>query len=100
MSKILIITIVPCDEAGVVIEAAEKAGATGGTIIHARGSKAQESASFLGVSFEPEKEMVLIVTDELSAGTICKSIRSTSLLQNPDTGFMFTLPVQHAEGLI
>ena len=40
---------------------ARKAKASGGTIIHAKGTGSKEAEKFMGVTLVPEKEMVFIV---------------------------------------
>ena len=39
----------------------QKAGANGGTVVHARGLS-KEAVKYLGITIQPEKELVLILT--------------------------------------
>ena len=43
--------------------AARKAGATGGTVINARGTAREDDAKFFGMHIVPEKEMLMIVVE-------------------------------------
>ena len=53
----LIITVVNRGFTDDVMHAAKSAGATGGTIMHARGTGIHEAERFFGVSIQPEKEL-------------------------------------------
>ena len=59
----LIITVVNRGFTDDVMHAAKSAGATGGTIMHARGTGIHEAERFFGVSIQPEKELVLILIE-------------------------------------
>jgi hypothetical protein len=52
-----------------IMDAARKVRASGGTVIHAKGTGSQQAEKFMGVSLVPEKEMVFIVvrTDRKNA---------------------------------
>ena len=57
----LLICIVNKGTTDLVMNAARKAGATGGTIAVARGTGNPDLAKFYGLAIQPEKEMVFIV---------------------------------------
>ena len=57
----LILTIVDNGHFNQVMEAAKSAGATGGTLIHARGLGTEEAIKYLGITITPEKDIVMIV---------------------------------------
>ena len=40
---------------------AKKVGASGGTVLNARGTANKEAESFFGITIQPEKEIVMIV---------------------------------------
>src|SRR5690625_577813 len=65
-----IFTIVDKGLSEQVLDAAKKAGATGGTVIHGRGSGTQEKAILFNIEIEPEKEIVLILAPVEDARTI------------------------------
>ena len=44
-----------------IMDAAREAGASGGTVIHAKGTGAEKAEKFLGVSLATEKEMIFMV---------------------------------------
>ena len=55
----LIITVVNRGYADVVVEAAKKAGAQGGTIFYARGTGIHEVEKIFGITIQPQKDVVL-----------------------------------------
>ena len=57
-----------------VIEAAKKAGATGVTILNARGEGIHESKSFFGLNMEAQKDMLLFLVDDIVANEIMEAI--------------------------
>src|SRR5699024_7547465 len=57
-----IFTIVDKGLSEKVIDSAKSAGATGGTVIHGRGSGSREKALLFNIEIEPEKEIVLILS--------------------------------------
>jgi nitrogen regulatory protein PII len=71
------------------MEAARKAGATGGTIIYAHGTGRQEDVKFFGVTLVPEKEMLMILTPTGSAAPIVEAIRTLPCLAQPASGIAF-----------
>ena len=94
-----IFTIVDLGSAPDVIEASRKAGARGGTVIHARGSGIHETAMLFAMPIEPEKEIVLILSSREQTDKIIKKIRADMQLDKPGRGVLFTIPVTRAVGL-
>ena len=60
MSYRLIVGIVNRGFETAAMDAARSAGATGGTLINARGAGAREAEKAFGIAVQPEKEIVLI----------------------------------------
>ena len=58
----LITVIVNSGYADDVMAVAKKAGASGGTILGARGTGTEEDVKFFGITLVPEKEILLIVS--------------------------------------
>lgn len=95
----LIVTIVNRGFADEVMRAANKAGAFGGTIINARGTGAHEQKKFFGTVIEPEKEMVLILTERGNRNPIMESIGTEAGLSKEGMGICFSLPVDSVAGI-
>ena len=94
-----IYVIVDKGNAEAVIEAATKAGSAGGTIINARGSGIHETSKLFSMEIEPEKEVVLIISEISKTEAITSSINDTLQLDEPGKGIMFVQDVSKVYGL-
>lgn len=96
---VLIVTIVKKGWGDEVVKASRKAGAQGGTIIFGRGTGVHETKSILGLMIEPEKEIVLTITESSMADTILDSITEAVKLDEPGTGVGFVVPIEKIFGI-
>ncbi|MDD5601709.1 MAG: P-II family nitrogen regulator [Candidatus Izemoplasmatales bacterium] len=94
-----IYTIVDKGKAEWVIEAAAKGGASGGTVINARGSGIHETEKIFQMAIEPEKELVLILAKCNLVEGICQNIREELHIDDPGKGIIFVQDVRSAFGL-
>lgn len=94
-----IFTIVEKGKAEEVMEAANEAGSTGGTIINARGSSIHETKKVFSMEIEPEKEIVLIVSKGELTDKISSAIKEALKLDEPGNGLIFILNIEEAFGL-
>ena len=95
----LIITIVKKGFSENVLQASREAGAEGGTIIFGRGAGIHESAKILGIPIEPEKEIVMILSEKNSTDQIVEAIRTQMKIDEPGKGVLFILDVNKTYGL-
>lgn len=95
----VITIIVDRGKAEDVIDAAVKAGSKGGTIINARGSGIHETSKLFSMSIEPEKEIVLIISELKDTETIIDSIREDLKIEEPGNGIIYVQQVSSAYGL-
>ena len=95
----LIITIVTKGYSQDVKAAANAAGARGGTLIHALGMGSEEAQKFLGITIQPEKDLILNVVRREEKTTIMKAIAEASGINTKGRGIIFSLPVDAAMGL-
>jgi len=95
----VIFIIVEKGKAEYVIDAATKAGSTGGTIINARGSGIHETSTLFSMAIEPEKEVVMILSKTALTEAIVESIRNELKIDEPGNGIMFIQDVNKAYGL-
>ena len=95
----LIITIVTKGYSQDVKAAANAAGARGGTLIHALGMGGEEAQKFLGITIQPEKDLILNVVRREEKNTIMKAIAEASGINTQGRGIIFSLPVDAAMGL-
>ena len=82
-----------------VIDAAEAAGSTGGTVIHGRGLGNHEKARLFNIEIEPEKDIVLILSKVDKTEDIVNAVREKLNIDHPGTGIIFVLDVKRTVGL-
>ena len=77
-----------------VIAEARKAGATGGTILNARGTGTKDDVKFFGINLVPEKEMLLIAAKKDMVDAIVKKIGEIPTLRQPGGGVIFNMNIE------
>jgi len=84
-----------------VIEAARKAGATGSTVINqARGEGVQQSRTFLGLSLDTQRDVVLLLVEEHLSRQILETIAVAGRFdEKSGTGIAFQIDVEDAVGV-
>lgn len=95
---VLIVTIADKGYNELVMDAARDAGASGGTVIRAKGTGAS-MAKFFGVSISEEKEMVYIVALKENRDNIMKAIMEKAGGGTDAHGIVFSLPVDSVMGI-
>lgn len=95
----LIFTIVDRGKAEDVVEAANKAGSRGATIINARGSGIHETEKFFGMEVEPEKETIMILSKSEESKGIVDSIKKDLEIDKPGNGIIFLQHISETYGL-
>lgn len=95
----LIVVILNEGYADSVMEAARSAGATGGTLVHAKGAGKSQKEKFFDVSLAEEKDMLYIVADSENKAAIMKAINEKCGEESAVEAICFSLPVSQAEGL-
>ena len=94
----LIYSICPKGSSAEVMKAARAAGATGGTIIKAKGTAAEGTDTFFGMAISNEKEVIIIVAKKENRNPIMQAIAS---YKSPEgiSPIAFSLPVSDVAGL-
>ncbi len=82
-----------------VMEAARAAGATGGTVLHARSLGQAGMEKFFGVTIAPEKELLMILAGAEDACGIMAGIARKNGPESDSGAFSFSLPVSAARGI-
>ena len=95
----LILCICNDGNADEIMETAKIAGARGGTIIHARGSAHKDAEQFLGITIQPEKEIIMIITNEKGKNIIMESINTNHGVGTKSHAITFSLPVDDIVGI-
>lgn len=82
-----------------VMDAARRVHAAGGTVIHAKGTGTDKAEKFLGVTLVPEKEMVFIVVNRERKNDIMRAIMEEAGLESKARSIVFSLPVTDTAGM-
>ncbi|HHO69146.1 MAG TPA: P-II family nitrogen regulator [Gammaproteobacteria bacterium] len=97
----LLIAFVDDARADAVLDAAREAGATGATVItSARGEGLKKSKTFLGLSLETQRDVLLFLVEEHLSRHILETICDTGGFDStPGTGIAFQIDVEDAVGV-
>lgn len=82
-----------------VIDAAVKAGSKGGTILNGRGSGIHETSRLFSMNIEPEKEIVMILSEAEFTEAIVSSVREHLAIDEPGNGIIYVQKVNKTYGL-
>lgn len=95
----VITTIVEKGKAEDVIEAAISAGSKGGTIVNGRGSGIHETSRLFSMDIEPEKEVVIILSEVDKTEAIVSVIRERMRIDEPGKGIIYVQDVNRTYGI-
>ncbi len=82
-----------------VMAAAKKLGATGGTVINARGTASKEAETFFHITIQPEKEIVMILVPAKIKDDVLHALYNEVGLETAGQGIAFSVPVDSVVGL-
>ncbi|WP_342622092.1 P-II family nitrogen regulator [Erysipelothrix sp. P66] len=83
-----------------VMHVAKEHGATGGTIIHARGSGTHEHEKLFNMDIEPEKEVILILSQMDMTDAIVHALNTSFEIDKPGHGVIFVVETSRTLGLL
>ncbi|GAM73129.1 nitrogen regulatory protein P-II [Vibrio ishigakensis] len=97
----LILAFVDDSRTDAVLDAARESGATGATVINnARGEGLNKKKTFLGLSLEVQKDVVLFVVEEHLARKILEKISHVAEFdEQPGQGIAVQLDIEDAVGV-
>lgn len=95
----LLIVIANQGHTDLIMDAARKANAGGGTIIHAKGTGMDGAEKFLGFSLAAEKDMVYIVAKQEEKNKIMQAIMQDAGMNSKAKSIVFSLPVTSTAGM-
>ena len=95
----LVLTMVERGNVDTVMQAASKAGARGGTVLHVRRVGYEEAESFLGFTIQPEKEIVAILAPRTMKHEMMLAINEAAGIKTDCRGLLMSLPVDDIMGL-
>lgn len=90
----LIVVVANRGYVDMVMNVARRAGATGGTVIHARGTGVDSSEKFFGVTIGAEKEMIFVVAEKEKRNEIMKAIMTEAGEKSAAGSILFSLPAK------
>ncbi len=98
----LIIAFVDSDKTDQILDAARDKGATGSTIIsQARGEGLEHTKTFLGLSLETPKDVLLLLVEKHLAREILENIADAgNFEENSNEGIAFQIDVEDAVGVM
>jgi nitrogen regulatory protein PII len=98
----LLIALVDDHMTEAVTEAAREAGATGCTVVtNARGEGLKKKRTFLGLSLETQRDMVLLLVEEHRARHVLETVGTIGEFDTtPGTGIAFQVDVEDAVGVV
>ncbi|MCU7803089.1 MAG: P-II family nitrogen regulator [Candidatus Thiodiazotropha sp. (ex Lucinoma annulata)] len=97
----LIIALVEDSTTEKVLEAARSAGATGSTVInHARGEGVEQSKTFLGLTLDTQRDVLLLLVEEHLSRAILEKISEAGQFEaQPGNGIAFQIDIEDAVGV-
>ena len=93
MDYYVIIAIVPMGYSDKVIKSANKEGATGATVLHARGAENLLKEGLFSFKIEPEEEIVLIMVTKEISDAVCNRINEEFRTNCKRSGAIYILPI-------
>ncbi len=95
----LLVVIANQGYSDLIMDAARKVHAAGGTVIHARGTGSHLAEKFMGVTIVPEKEMLFIVVRKDQKNAIMRSVMDEAGTGTQAGSIVFSLPVTDTAGM-
>lgn len=95
----MIIVIANAGFSGDVMDAAREVGATGGTVIHARGTGRKEAEETFKITVNPDKDLIIIAVNVKIKDDILKAIYDKAGLNSEANAVAFSLPISSSVGI-
>ncbi|MBO4392486.1 MAG: P-II family nitrogen regulator [Clostridia bacterium] len=95
----VIFCIVNAGFSEVAMNAAKKAGARGGTVLHGRGTGSREAEELFKITVQPEKELVMILVPADIKDKVMTALYEEAGLESAGHGIAFSLPAERTLGL-
>lgn len=95
----LVMAIIDRGHVDTVMDAAKAAGAGGGTVIHARGLGSEAAGKFIGITLQPEKDVVMLLVRQKNKVEIMNAVGKAAGMRTDAHGILFSLPVEDFSGI-
>lgn len=82
-----------------VVDKAKEAGATGATIIPARGIGSHDKKTFFGLTIEGPVDVVLFLVEEHTVENILETLEKNCRIQEPGVGMAMVIPIDQVAGI-
>jgi len=99
MTMRLVFVIVERGKADPLVELARNAGASGATVLYARGTGTPELQRLFRVQVDAMKEVIMVLAELDKAQGILAAISQAAQLDAPGTGIAFTVDVENVVGM-
>lgn len=97
--NVLIATIINRGFSEDVMDAAKKAGASGGTVLHSRQLVNDEVNTFWGINVQDEREIVLIISNAENKVNLMQAINEKCGVSSSAKGIVMALPIDSVIGI-
>lgn len=97
--NVLIATIINRGFSEDVMDAAKKAGASGGTVLHSRQLVNDEVNTFWGINVQDEREIVLIISNAENKINLMQAINEKCGVSSSAKGIVMALPIDSVIGI-
>lgn len=94
----MIVAVVNQGFSEAVMDAARRVGAKGGTVVHSRQTGGEEAMRLMGITFQEEKEMVLILTKAEDKLSLMRAISESCGMHSEARGVVFSCPLDAVAG--
>lgn len=94
-----VIVIAPADLEDTAIGVAQRAGATGVTILAGKGIGGEQKKTFFGLTFEGNQSVLLMVVGTHLATPILKALHEILVRDDNSRGIAFNVPIDHLTGI-
>ena len=95
----MVCCIVNAGFSDLVMDAARSEGATGGTVIHARGTANKEAEAIFQITIQPDKDVVVMLVPLKIKDNVLHAIYQKAGLDTNGQGIAFSLPVSKTAGI-
>ncbi|MCL2006896.1 MAG: hypothetical protein FWG77_02305 [Treponema sp.] len=95
----LIVSIINHGSGDEFMNTARAAGASGGTVMHARGQAHDGAVKFFGISVQDEKDIIFILTSREKKAAIMQAVSEAHGLNSEAHGIIFSVPADDVTGL-
>ncbi|WP_096202939.1 P-II family nitrogen regulator [Bacillus sp. FJAT-45350] len=95
----LVVTVIAKEKTDKILEAIENEGVTKSTIILSRGKSENNPTLFLGITIEPQREVIYTLVPKEKADKIFNVITEAGDLNKPLQGLVFILDVEKVGGI-